>query len=105
MNKAELVKEVAEKTELTQKDVTMVLDAVISAITGQLIKGEDVSIAGFGKFVVRKRAARTSINPRTKQEVSIPASKAPAYRPGKALKDSLIKKKKKNKPTNYFYEY
>ena len=89
MNKAELVKEVAEKTELTQKDVTMVLDAVISAITGQLIKGEEVSIAGFGKFVVRKRAARTSINPRTKQEVSVPASNAPAFRPGKALKDAI----------------
>ena len=92
MNKVELVKYVAQETGLTQKDVAEVVEASIAAITAALRKGEEVALAGLGKFDVRKRAARKSVNPRTKELVSVPASKAPVFKAGKALKDAVNKK-------------
>ncbi len=91
MNKNDLVKVVAEKSDLIQKDVAMIVDAFFEETTNALKKGEEVSIAGFGKFVVKKRASRTSINPRTGEKVSVPSCKAPAFRAGKALKDAVNK--------------
>ncbi len=92
MNKSDLVKVVAEQVGLTQKDVTAVVDALIEVGTATLVKGEEVSVAGLGKFVVRKRAARQSVNPRTKEVINVPASKAPVFKPAKALKDAVNKK-------------
>lgn len=91
MNKADLVRAIAEETTLTQKEVNAVLDSFISNVVDCLVKGEEVSIAGFGKFVVKTRAPRESINPRTKEPVKVPASKAPSFKVGKALKDAVNK--------------
>ena len=91
MNKLEIVKVVADDSGLTQKEVAGVLDAVISTIIDELKKGEEVNIAGFGKFVVKTRAARTSINPRTKQPISVPATKAPTFKAGKQFKEAVNK--------------
>lgn len=91
MNKLDIVKVVAEESGLTQKEVTGVVDSVIATIIAELRKGHEVNIAGFGKFVVKKRAARTSINPRTKQPISVPASKAPTFRAGKQFKEAVNK--------------
>ena len=89
MNKNDLVKVIAEKTELTQKEVAFVLDEFICVTTKALKAGEEVSIAGLGKFVAKTRKPRTSINPRTKEKVSVPASKAATFKSAKALKDAL----------------
>ena len=91
MNKLDIVKVVAEESGLTQKEVTGVVDSVIATIIGELRKGQEVNIAGFGKFVVKKRAKRTSINPRTKEPIEVPASKAPTFRAGKQFKDAVNK--------------
>ena len=88
-NKAELVSEVAAKTKLTKKDVSEAVDAVFEAIQEDLAKGEKVQLIGFGNFEVRERAARKGRNPQTGQEIQIPASKVPAFKPGKALKDAV----------------
>lgn len=93
MNKNDLVKAIAEKTDLTQKEVGAVVDEFVELTTKTLKKGDEVAIAGFGKFVVRKRAARESVNPRTKQKVKVPACMAPAFKAGKALKEAVNKKK------------
>ena len=92
MNKNELVRQIAEQTDLTQKDVALVLDAFIAETTKALKEGKEVAVAGFGKFVARKRAARQSINPRTKEVVEVPACIAPAFKAGKALKDAVNRK-------------
>jgi len=89
MNKVELVKYVAQETGLTQKDVAEAFETAIAAMTAALKRGEEVAIAGLGKFDVRKRAARQSVNPRTKELVKVPASKAPVFKAGKALKDAV----------------
>ncbi len=91
VNKSDLVKVIAEKLELTQKDVSAVVDELVATVTCNLTKGQEVAIAGLGKFVVRNRAARQSVNPRTKEIVKVPASKAPVFRAGKALKDAVNK--------------
>ncbi len=91
MNKLEIIKVIAEESGLTQKEVSGVVDTMISTIINELKRGEEVNIAGFGKFVVKKRAARTSINPRTKQAISVPASKAPTFRAGKQFKEAVNK--------------
>ncbi|MFK5586008.1 HU family DNA-binding protein [Lactobacillus delbrueckii] len=88
-NKAELVSEVAAKTKLTKKDVSEAVDAVFEAIQEDLAKGEKVQLIGFGTFEVRDRAARKGRNPQTGDEIEIPASKVPAFKPGKALKDAV----------------
>ena len=88
-NKAELVSEVAAKTDLTKKEVAAAVDAIFSSIQEDLAKGEKVQLIGFGTFEVRHRAARTGRNPQTGAEIEIPASKVPAFKPGKALKDAV----------------
>lgn len=92
MNKSELVKLIADKVGLTQKEVSAVIDEFVEETTKALTRGEEVAIAGLGKFVVRKRAARNSINPRTKAVIKVPASKAPVFKAAKALKDAVNKK-------------
>lgn len=91
MNKLEIVKVVAEETGLTQKEVNAVVDSVVSTIIAELKNGKEVNIAGFGKFAVKKRAARVSINPRTKQPIDVPASKAPTFKAGKQFKEACNK--------------
>ena len=92
MNKSDLVKAVAEQVGLTQKDVAAVVDALIEVTTKTLVKGQEVAVAGLGKFVVRNRAARQSVNPRTKEVIKVPASKAPVFKAAKALKDAVNKR-------------
>ena len=89
MNKSELIAEVAAKAEITKKDADAAVTAVIDAITESLKKGDKVQLVGFGTFEVRERGARTGRDPRTNQEIQIPASKAPAFKAGKALKDTV----------------
>ncbi|EST90640.1 HU family DNA-binding protein [Vagococcus lutrae] len=88
-NKAELIEKVVEKTDLTKKDATVAVDAVFSSIQDFLADGEKVQVIGFGNFEVRDRAARKGRNPQTGEEISIAASKVPAFKPGKALKDAV----------------
>lgn len=92
MNKAELVAAVAAKTGDTKKAAEASVDAFVSAIKESLKKGEKVQLVGFGSFEVRKRAARKGRNPQTKEEIKIPASKAPVFKAGKALKDLVNNK-------------
>ena len=88
-NKAELVSEVAAKTDLTKKEVAAAVDAIFNSIQEDLAKGEKVQLIGFGTFEVRHRAACKGRNPQTGAEIEIPASKVPAFKPGKALKDAV----------------
>ena len=91
MNKTELVAAMAEKAELSKKDSEAALKAFIDVVTGELKKGGKVQLVGFGTFEVAKRAAREGINPLTKEPMSIPASKAPKFKAGKALKETVNK--------------
>ena len=91
MNKTELVAVVAEKSGITKKDAERVVSATFETITAQLMKGEKVQISGFGIFEVKEREARVGRNPRTKEAIEIPASKAPAFKATKALKDTIAK--------------
>ena len=88
-NKAQLIEKVAEKTGLTKKDATTAVDAVFGSIQDFLANGEKVQLIGFGNFEGRNRAARKGRNPQTGAEIQIPASKVPAFKPGKALKDAV----------------
>ncbi|GLB46887.1 transcriptional regulator [Philodulcilactobacillus myokoensis] len=88
-NKAELVSDVATKTGLTKKDATAAVNTVFDSIQSKLASGEKVQLIGFGSFEVRHRAARKGRNPQTGAEIQIPASKVPAFKPGKALKDAV----------------
>ncbi|MDR2996460.1 HU family DNA-binding protein [Bacillus cereus] len=89
MNKTELTKVVADKAELTQKDAATATQAVLDAITTALVNEEKVQILGFGTFEVRERSARTGRNPQTGEEMQIAASKAPAFKAGKELKEAV----------------
>ncbi|EJS05846.1 MULTISPECIES: HU family DNA-binding protein [Bacillus] len=89
MNKTELTKAVADKAELTQKDAATATQAVLDAITTALANEEKVQILGFGTFEVRERSARTGRNPQTGEEMQIAASKAPAFKAGKELKEAV----------------
>ena len=89
MNKAELINAVAEKAGLSKKESEKVVAAVFSAITEGLQKGEKFSLVGFGTFEVKERAARPGVNPRTKEPITIAASKSVTFKPGKALKDAV----------------
>lgn len=89
MNKNELIADVAAKTGLTKAAAGEAVDATFDAITAALSKGDDVKVAGFGNFVVTERAATEGRNPRTGETIQIPAQKAPKFRAGKGLKDSL----------------
>ncbi|MEX2416196.1 MAG: HU family DNA-binding protein [Paenibacillaceae bacterium] len=89
MNKADLVSKVAESTELSKKDVSKAIEAVFESISEALHLGEKVQLVGFGNFEVRERSARKGRNPQTGEEIEIPASKVPAFKPGKALKEGV----------------
>ena len=89
MTKIELVNAVAEKTGLSKKDSERAVAAVVASVSESLAKGEKISLVGFGTFEVKERAARSGINPRTKESITIPASKTPVFKPGKALKDAV----------------
>lgn len=91
MNKAELVGSVAEKAELTKKEAERVVNAVLSSLESALSRGEKVQLVGFGTFEVRERAARTGRNPKTGEEINIPATRIPAFKAGKALRDAVAK--------------
>ena len=91
MNKAQLIAGLAEKTGLTKKDSEKALNAFVDTITEELQKGEKVSLVGFGTFEVKQRAERVGRNPKTMEELIIPASKAPSFKAGKALKDAVNK--------------
>lgn len=91
MTKAELVNAIAEKSGFTKRDSETALTAVLESITDALIAGEKVSLIGFGTFEVKSRAARTGVNPRTKEQIEIAASKLPSFKAGKALKDAVAK--------------
>lgn len=89
MNKTELIKNVAQNAEISQKEATVVLQTVVESITNSLAAGEKVQLIGFGTFEVRGRAARTGRNPQTGEEMQIAASKVPAFKAGKELKEAV----------------
>ena len=91
MTKADLISAVAEKAGITKKDSDKAVSAVIDVITEALKFGEKVALVGFGTFEVKERAGRMGINPRTKEQIQIEASKLPSFRAGKALKDAVSK--------------
>ena len=91
MNKAELVDAIASKTGSSKKAEEDALNATLEAISESLKKGDKVKLVGFGSFEVRKRAARKGRNPQTGAEIKIPASKAPVFKAGKALKETVNK--------------
>jgi len=89
MNKTELVSAIAEKAELSKKDSEKALKAFTEVIAEELKKGEKIQLVGFGTFEVSNRAARTGKNPQTGAAIDIPASKAPKFKAGKALKETV----------------
>ena len=91
MNKNELINAVAEKAALSKKDAEAAVTAALDAVAAALAEGDEVRLVGFGTFEVKKREARTGRNPKTKEEIQIPATKVPAFKPGKALKDIVAK--------------
>ncbi len=91
MNKAELINAVSEKTGLSKKDSEKAINATFDTIGESLEAGEKVQLVGFGVFDVKERAARMGRNPKTKEEIEIPASRVPTFKAGKALKDVVDK--------------
>ena len=89
MNKSELVDAVSNAAELSKSDAARAVDGVIGAITQALKSGDQVTVVGFGTFLVRQREARAGRNPRTGETIQIKASKVPAFKAGKALKDAV----------------
>ena len=89
MNKNDLVEAVAERTGLAKSDAARAVEAVLGAITETLKRGDAVALSGFGTFVAKDRPARTGRNPRTGESIAIPASRVPAFKAGKGLKDAL----------------
>lgn len=92
MNKTDLVNAVAEKAEFSKKDADKAVAAVIESITDALVSGDKVQLVGFGTFEVRDRAAKQGHNPKTGEAMLVPASKLPAFKAGKALKDAVSNK-------------
>ncbi len=91
MNKAELITSVAEQAAISKKDAEKAINAVIDTISNAMAEGEKIQLVGFGTFEVRAREARTGKNPRTGEAIQIAASKVPAFKAGKALKDAVNK--------------
>ena len=91
MNKTELIDALAKETGVSKKDTGALLDAFVKTVTEELAKKEKVQLVGFGTFETRERAARTGRNPQTGAELKIAATTAPAFKPGKALKDAVNK--------------
>lgn len=92
MNKSELIAMIAEKSGLTKKDAEMSLNAFIDVVTEELQDGGKIQLIGFGTFEVHDRKARTGHDPRTGNQIKIPASKSPVFKAGKALKDAVNSK-------------
>lgn len=98
MNKSELIAALAEKNDFSKKNAEKILNSFVEVVSSSLSKGEKVQLIGFGTFDVKKRPARVARNPRTGAEIKIAASKAPAFKAGKALKDKVnTPAKKKSK--------
>lgn len=91
MNKAELINSVAATAEVSKKEAEAVITATLDAITAALKEGDKVQLVGFGSFEVKKRAARIGRNPKTKEEIEIPATRVPVFKAGKVLKDAVSK--------------
>ena len=91
MNKTELVAAVAEKSGLERKECEKAVNAVFDTITEPLAKGDKVALVGFGTFAVKEREARTGLNPQTREEIQIPATRVAGFKVGKALKDAVAK--------------
>ena len=91
MNKTDLIAKIAEGADLTKKDAEKALNAFVDSVESALKAGDKVQLVGFGSFEVRARAARKGRNPQTKQEITIPASKVPVFKAGKAFKDAVSK--------------
>lgn len=91
MNKQELIAAAAEKTGFSKKDTEATLNAVLEAVVANLQDNEKVQLVGFGSFEVKQRAARIGRNPKTKEAIEIPASRAPVFKPSKSLKEALAK--------------
>ena len=91
MNKTDLIAKIAESADLTKKDAEKALNAFVDSVESALKAGDKVQLVGFGSFEVRARAARKGRNPQTKQEITIPASKVPVFKAGKAFKDAVAK--------------
>lgn len=89
MNKFELITNIAEKAEMTKVDTEKVLKAFIETVTEELKSGGKIQLVGFGTFEVAERAARKGRNPKTGEEIQIPASKSPKFKFGKAFKDTV----------------
>lgn len=87
MNKAELIRSMSEKGDITKVDAEKALNAFVESVEEALVNGDKVQLVGFGSFEVRERAARKGRNPQTKEEITIEASKAPVFKVGKSLKD------------------
>ena len=91
MTKAEFIDAIAANGDYSKKDAEKALKTVIDTITDSLIKGEKISLVGFGTFEVKERADKTAINPRTKETINVPAKKVPTFKAGKGLKDTIAK--------------
>ena len=91
MNKAELISAVAEKAALTKKDAEKAVNAAFDTTVETLVAGEKVQMVGFGVFDVKERGVRMGRNPKTKEEIEIPATKVPFFKAGKAMKDAVAK--------------
>jgi len=89
MNKKELIEVIAEKAECSKKDATTFIEVLIETTTKELKKGNDVELAGLGKFTVKKRAARQGVNPKTGEKIKIAAAKVPGFKAAKALKEAV----------------
>ena len=89
MTKVELIAAVAEKANLTKKDAEAAVNGALDVITESLKGGDKVTLVGFGTFEVKERAERTCLNPQTKETINVPASKAPSFKAGKALKEAV----------------
>jgi len=89
MNKAELINSMAEKTGLPKKEAEKALNAFMESVEEALINGDKIQLVGFGSFEVKDRAERKGRNPQTKEEITIPASRVPVFKVGKALKDAV----------------
>lgn len=91
MNKAELVTAIANETGLSKKDTEATINSFVNVVSNELAKKEKVQLIGFGTFETRERSAREGVNPQTKAKIKIPATTAPAFKAGKALKDKVNK--------------
>lgn len=91
MTKSDLINVVSESTGFSKKDAGKAVDSVFEALSDAMAKGDKIQIVGFGTFSVKKRAERKGVNPRTKKEITIPASTLPSFKAGKSLKDAVSK--------------